>query len=234
MGDIKLFFIRHAFSCGNYKNTKSIFGYISNLFVSDPHLSDLGKDQLRSHKQLISEYIKPHYVLSSSLLRAIQTAQGLFPEFTVNVSPYISETGIGLSNTPLKPSEQAKHLEDPDKVKYKYLGKEGDLDKLFLDKKSKYSRPNFKKFLKWLSMVLRNKIRNEPIRIAVVSHGNFIKKMLLDQKLVKSIGPIKNLCVIEIDLSKKDGGEDLVVVHNNPNFIKFGGIPYPKAKAINC
>jgi broad specificity phosphatase PhoE len=232
MSDIKLFFIRHAFSCGNYKNTKSIFGYISNLFVSDPHLSDLGKDQITSHKHYISNIIKPHYVISSSLLRAIQTAQGLFPEFTVHVSPYISETGFGLSNAPVKPSDQSKYLDDPSKVKYLYLGKGDDLDKLYSARKSKYLRPDFQKFLKWLSRVSRKKTENGPIRIAVVSHGNFIKKMLLDQKLVKSIGPIKNLCVAEIQLSRGQDGDLVISSKSHP--IIFEGIPYPKANSNNC
>ena len=138
MGSIKLFFIRHGFSIANYASKKKgIIGKIGNTFTLDPPLSDMGVKDLKTYRNVITKDITPDYVFSSSLLRAIQTAQLLFPEHVVNVAPYIGEHGFGLSSVPSRPSIQLQKLK-PDMVKYLYLGKGDSLDILFSNRKQKY------------------------------------------------------------------------------------------------
>jgi hypothetical protein len=157
---IKLFFIRHAFSCANYKSLEGLFQKLCNCFRTDPQLADIGIRDLELYRTTVRKDVNPDYVFSSSLLRAIQTAQILFPEAIVNVAPYIGEHGIGWSSVPRPPSEQLRYL-NPEKVKYLYLGREVAkdeskelLDYAFQSRKDKYRETSFKKFIKGLSVLI--------------------------------------------------------------------------------
>jgi broad specificity phosphatase PhoE len=244
---IKLFFIRHAFSCANYKSLKSNIESLLNSFRLDPHLADIGIRDLQRYRNTIRKDINPDYVFSSGLLRAIQTAQILFPESTVNVAPYIGEHGISLGSTPSKPSEQLRYL-NPNKVKYLYLGKQdrnNNLDRLFKNRKPRYCKPNFQKFLNWLK---RRITLDKDLSIVVVGHSNFMRHMLNDLGMSNSSEKIMNAGVIEMSLSKEGRGfvpytkgckpienVNKEVSYKYPCYgIKFRGIPNPQCKVMNC
>jgi len=212
-GHIKLFFIRHGFSCANYSNRKSLIPIHSIML--DPQLSNAGIKDLKQYKNQYN-FIKPDYVFSSNLLRAIQTAQYLFPDKKVYVSPYIGEHGIGRDNRPSKPSMQRKYLPNADNVVYAYLGEGGgkrstelELDKKFDSRLSDYDIPNFRKFLDWLNTKIPP---GKDITIVVVGHSNFMRKMMIEKgildpnvhKLKNSQGgKIRNAGVVEINLCRR-------------------------------
>ena len=242
---IKLFFIRHGFSCANYKSLQSIFELVCNSFRLDPHLADIGIKDLERYRNIIRKDINPDYVFSSSLLRAIHTAQILFPESTVNVAPYIGEHGISLGSIPSKPSEQLRYL-NPDKVKYLYLGKEhriNTLDTLFKNRKPRYCKPSFQKFLKWLKK--RISLDKDLTTIVVVGHSNFMRHMLNDLGMSNSSEKIMNAGIIEMSLSENfipytKGCKPIENVNKKGSYkypcygIKFRGIPNPQCKVMNC
>lgn len=253
---IKLFFIRHAFSCANYHNRKkSLIKH--HIFIRDPKLSNVGVDDLIGYKSEIDKLISnPTYVLSSNLLRAIQTARILFPEKTVIASPYIGENGFGLDNKPSAPSNQLKYVSNVD---YKYLDEGGgklvgELDRLFKNRSKDYDKPDFGKFLKWLGRVVLQKDDRE-VNLVVVGHSNFMRKFLIDEKMAekKIKGKPRNAAVVEINLCKgedgviypyKEGcppiksfGED-GVIYNYPCYgIRLIGIVEPDVRSgriVNC
>jgi broad specificity phosphatase PhoE len=196
-------------------------GILYSTVTLDPRLTNIGIEDLKLHRNLITENINPDYIFSSGLLRAIQTAQILFPNSVINVAPHLLEHGFRKANFPSQPSLQLKHL-NQDKVKYKYLGKGNNLDKLFQNRKRQYDRSDFKKFLKWLQ---KRVDLNKNLNIAVVGHGNFIKQLLSNSGM--SMKEIKNAMVVEIILCVTDKG---LVFSQDPFRIKFSGITEPDRK----
>lgn len=228
-GHVKLFFIRHGFSCANYYKHKNLaMGIIYSSITLDPHLTDIGIEDLEKHRNQITQNINPHYVFSSGLLRAIQTAQILFPESVVNVAPHLLEHGYRKANFPSKPSVQLKYL-DVNKIKYLYLGRGNNLDKLFQNRKKKYDRSDFKKFLKW---IYERVDLTKKLNIAVVGHGNFIKEMLTDLGMSRH-KEIKNAMVFEITLCNTGKGFT-PTTHGVCCRVKFSGITEPDRKSFNC
>jgi len=209
---VKLFFIRHGLSCSNYGRE-----HVRDWELSDPFLSDVGIGDLEGYRKVIHQnHIRPDYVFSSSLLRAIQTAQILFPDKVVNVSPHINETHtVELpENEPSKPSRQLKYL-NHEHVKYLYLGSGAeDLDTLFHNRNKHYDTSDFEKFLKWLTYKLKISLNTKKrLTIAVVGHGNFMQNMLINKNMFidekdkekrKKLAPW-NAAIVEMNLCKKSG-----------------------------
>ena len=253
---IKLFFIRHGFSCANYhKRKKSLIKH--HIFIRDPKLTNVGIDDLTNYKSKIDKLIpNPTYVLSSNLLRSIQTARLLFPEKNVIVSPYIGETGFGLDNKPSAPSNQLRYVSN---VNYKYLDESGEksvseLDRLFKNRSKDYDKPDFGKFLKWLDRVVLEKGDGD-VNLVVVGHSNFMRKFLIDEKMAekKIKGKPRNAGVVEINLCKGENGviyqykegcpaiksfEDEGVIYNYPCYgVRLIGIEEPDVRGgriVNC
>jgi len=206
---VKLFFIRHGLSCSQYGRGKK-----KNWHLQDPFLSDIGIEALKNYQNVIVENgIKPDYVFSSNLLRAMQTAQILFPDKMVNISPYIGEMSPhGLENVPTAPSRQLKYLKG-DKVRYLYLEGIDDLDELFNNRDEDIDKPDFEKFLKWLTPKLQLSLENKDLTIAVVGHSNFMQKMLISYKMLTVEEDFEkdkkrwpwNAAVVEITLVKRPG-----------------------------
>jgi broad specificity phosphatase PhoE len=183
---INLYFVRHGYSCANYKKdiAKNILQKIKFLFSKpkDPHLSDKGIKDLKIYKEKVDNKIpKPDLIFSSYLLRAMQTASYLFPKRTIRVAPYIGEIGYGKDNIPNKPSIQYREFnierhKNRSIVVYPYLGEKGfeknknkrlnHLDDLFKKTKIKVGQPinDFQKFLVWLNRYIKNSSRENSSR----------------------------------------------------------------------
>ena len=253
IGHIKMFFIRHAFSCANYhKRNRSIIKH--HIFIHDPILSNIGEEDLIRYKPIIRKVIpNPTYVLSSNLLRAMQTARILFPKRKIIVCPYIGENGFGLDNKPSKPSNQLKYVSNVD---YRYLGGDeqtSDLDRLFKNRKKEYDKPDFGKFIEWFDrVVLNGEVKD--INIVVVGHSNFMRKFMIDEKMAekKIKGKPRNAGVIEINLCRGENGKISVykegcppiksfekesVIDNYPCYgVRLIGVEEPniKERKVNC
>jgi broad specificity phosphatase PhoE len=212
-GHIKLFFIRHAFSCANFSHRKSP---LLHTLIHDPKLASAGIEDIQAYRKQFAS-IKPEYVFSSNLLRAIQTAEFLFPNNKIYVSPYIGESGLGRDNKPSKPTTQRKNIKDSNNVVYAYLGEGSgirlsgeELDKRFEARKADVDVPNFGNFLTWLNTKIPP---GKDISIAVVGHSDFMRKMMIERRMAsKDVhklkndkgGKIRNGGVVEINLCHRD------------------------------
>lgn len=196
--NIELYFIRHGFSCANYykrvsKAEKNMFS-LNKLYalIKDPVVTESGLKALRSInvQNIIGD--KPLFILSSPLIRAIQTATTLFPNDKIYVAPYIGEKAgsnfsIGRDNTPDPPGIQLQKLKKKNII-YSYIdGTPQDtidqLNQKFKNKGGeKLTQPDFNKFIAWLhNFLLQNNIHNHnTVKIVVVSHSNFMRKILVD------------------------------------------------------
>lgn len=104
---IKLLFIRHGFSCANMMKASGRWGRFKKAFVQDPPLTNRGiKDITAIQPTVEKELGVPDIVLSSTLLRAQQTANFLFPTKTVIVAPFIKELGSTYDNKANTPNIQ--------------------------------------------------------------------------------------------------------------------------------
>jgi broad specificity phosphatase PhoE len=227
---INLYFIRHGYSCANYKKdiARNFLEKLIFFFTKpkDPHLTDKGIEDLKNYKKRLCDKIpKPDIIFSSYLLRAMQTASYLFPNRKINIAPHVGEIGYGRDNTPNKPSIQYKNFrternKNRSILLYPYLGEKkfetdkkrrlNDLDNLFKNYKIKVDKPinDFKKFLIWFNQYIQNsskKINN----IVVVSHGNYMKKLFrsLNIDINKDVNnKPNNASIIKIVLKRDNQG----------------------------
>lgn len=185
---VEIYFIRHGFSCANAKKAYGLFHQkISRFKEYDPQLTSYAQEQIRRlQPQLSKQGFSPDIVFSSVLLRAIQTAHNLFPYNNVYVAPYIKELGFTYDNTPIIPEEQMVKINDNKKIRYDFVYSKNR--KRGLAKWKKAQEIDYSKFLDWLANTaiptiekidenLQRK-RGKLLRIAVVTHGHFMKKYL--------------------------------------------------------
>ena len=92
-----LYLIRHGLSCSNILSYSSIALRSVNVMNKDPLLSVKGVEQSTKCGKFLSGKIpKIDLVFSSALIRAIETSCCIFPDNTINVSPYICEENCSL------------------------------------------------------------------------------------------------------------------------------------------
>ncbi len=251
-GKIQLFFIRHGFSCSNYfkrrfkiKKTKKDYAYGAYAMIPDPEVSNQGLADLMRARPYLNIPNKPSIVLSSTLLRAMETAKVLFPEYKVYSVPYIGETaGVVTTpdNEPTKPSEQNQVMRNLTQgqrhVIYSYLDERSDypmdmgsLDREFSRRGKSLSKPDFDKFLRWLEKWLptakewNERYENRKFTIVVVGHSNFMRKFMQKEGMFNSQNSNKedkpqNAAVVEVNLCSK-GGKLVPYVKNCPQINTF-------------
>ena len=105
---ITVFLIRHGLSCCNILHHDQIkYLAYANTFRQDPYLTEIGKKQSTRGSKYIENKLPPiDIVLSSPLIRAIETALYMFPENEIDVTPYICESNKSLENRPLSVKKQ--------------------------------------------------------------------------------------------------------------------------------
>ena len=106
---VRIMFIRHGFSCANMLKETGMLSNISKAFLYDPPLTNHAIRDITSVRNGVQKKLgRPDVVFASTLLRAQQTANFLFPDQTVFVAPYIKELGSTLDNKPNTPDIQKK------------------------------------------------------------------------------------------------------------------------------
>lgn len=188
---VELLLTRHGVSCANLvKYWPSSKNRLPHRIMKDPMLCEAGKKLSASFKPEIAQKIKnltkdpwtdkPDAILSSVLVRAIETAINMYGH-PVHVVPYIRETG-GFAGVESKdnqfktPEVQVERLSkryaSSFSVNYQYAQEfgfkpEGDWKKFmyFLEKS----------FLPDL-IRSKNKQSGEPIVLAIVTHSNFMNE----------------------------------------------------------
>jgi broad specificity phosphatase PhoE len=186
-----IYWVRHGLSCANVV-------YLTRKLYLDPDLTYLGYKQLIDTRRKIKELrLKFDYVFCSNLSRAIQSCLILtqkpeiickmFNKFifkkedlpcddnlpkvekkTINISPYIKESGFGRDNNPISPE---KFL-----IKYKDLlnSKSKMIDIKVINSKEWSNEPSLLKFIKNIEMI--GDINNK--NILAVSHTHTISKLI--------------------------------------------------------
>lgn len=205
---VEVYLVRHGYSIANrfmtpdeenYYLLEKTKGGLGKLNEPDPSLTRTGVLQSKDASQNSSiRNINPHYIFSSVLCRAQQTALFMFPiEQNVIVAPYLKEENntadISFVNTDNKPFEdiytqyEKRHNlltnQEINRLVYsKNVLKEGEC---LYNKNAREEPGEITSFLKnFLHPFLRDSIKptqgieNEPIRVAVVCHGGIIRNFL--------------------------------------------------------
>lgn len=150
-------FYRHGESEANVTQHQMKCGDIRHLLMRDPVLT---KDGI--HKCIESQKDAPDVdiILSSQLLRAIQTALYTYPKKFVHVVPFLNELGSGLDNSPLDNIHQKDILKN-DFYRVEYT-----------------SNQNEKDFLTYLKAHILPRFNKETVTVAMFTHSRFMKKYL--------------------------------------------------------
>ena len=160
------YMIRHGLSCGNILYHPDIKLVPLNSFYRDPYLTQKGVEQSTKCSEYIeSKLPKIDIVLSSSLIRAIETGLCMFPNNIVEVAPYICESVKTLENMPHDYKIQSKRLQE--KVKSNERVKH-------CTQKKGLHESNLKNFVSYL-------LENYDVidkEIAVITHSNFMMKII--------------------------------------------------------
>lgn len=200
--DIKvtIYFIRHGFSCANSLQNYGWKGRIQKAIDPrgfDPELTYYAINQIRNERKNITKIIggDPDIVISSILLRAIQTGRYLFPKNKIVVAPFLKEFGFGVDNIPSNPK---KHIEkDPN------LRKNVIYDLVLSGNKFKSwtKKDDYNKFMyEWLPEFLRYILQEQPrikykhgIKIAIIGHSGFMKKYIqsVEKDTINNIGIVE-------------------------------------------
>lgn len=185
---VKIYWIRHGFSCSNaeyYVEDRSIKRLIRN---SNPRLADLGVQQCETAQLVLPRdfWDDIDYFCSSVLLRSIETAHRIFPsDKPFHILPYCHEISHKIKN----------HMDSyMYKIEDRRRGKEY---KEVCNRVVDYSKHKVNKFDRTISWDYIDKNDNDffiastgkfnefvlsefpdDTKIAVVSHGNFMLRML--------------------------------------------------------
>ena len=100
---VKVYFIRHGESEANVAQHQQTCGVLKHLFMKDPGLTKHG---INTCQICARDAPVVDIVLSSQLMRAIQTALYTYPTRFIQIVPFLNELGGGLDNSPLNPEEQ--------------------------------------------------------------------------------------------------------------------------------
>lgn len=168
---ITFYFIRHGFSC-----TNAIYEYApwyyqhKRYFYLDPVLTKYGREQSLLAANIVNDV---DLVLSSGLMRSIETGLYMFPNHTVHVIPYIAENVPGWGNYSNSIDEQKKYLGPLEpRVNYDAI----------VENPSTANISDFSQFLKWIKTLLKTSdiIPKDAkhLKIAVMTHSNFMMSSL--------------------------------------------------------
>ncbi len=173
-----LLLMRHAESVNNRCWYCKLF-----LGMRDPPLSPRGEAQARAAgDDLRARGVRVDVVLSSHLLRAIQTAALAFPDATVHVAPRIGEVtftgrscywGPGICATPRADQRSYLGPEISSRVDWSYVGgDDGENSDEALG-----GKPDWGAFATWLAG--HEELTPANGTVAIVSHGTFLEKQPL-------------------------------------------------------
>lgn len=168
---LNLFFIRHGFAYNNaISKLTGIYCPLHKL-CKDPSLTEFGK--ITSSKLADVLPFVPDLILSSVLLRSIETALYMFPQKSIVVVPHLSENLFGLDNMVSTIDRHKIILGNQfDRVDYQFVQNKTNPNYF-----SNHSQlPSFEKFLHWLAenIAILPQIHSPEINIAIVTHSYFM------------------------------------------------------------
>tara|TARA_B100001996_G_scaffold311655_1_gene253622 strand:- start:326 stop:856 length:531 start_codon:yes stop_codon:yes gene_type:complete len=155
---VTIHYIRHAESDANVLQHQMVCGDIRHLFLRDPGLSKTGENTTKNLHQALPPV---DIVLSSQLLRAIQTALYSYPKRFIHTIPILNELGGGLDNIPYDIDEQKNILKEDF---HRVIFTDNDNERNVFAYIKKYILPRFK--------------NKDALAIAIFTHSRFMKKHL--------------------------------------------------------
>lgn len=196
---VELVITRHALSCANIVSewpadtsgsswfSNPMKAAAPNRYVADPILAAAGAAGSKKMASWIAKHhneVKPDAVLSSVLVRAVETAILQYPGMPINVVPHIREAGFdfrgrseGLDNLPDSHDIQMEKLQKaiPD-VTLPSIIMEHASDEVVRSEKGNWD--DFKIFLATVFLpdyIAKNAVVDNKIVLAVVTHSMFMK-----------------------------------------------------------
>jgi len=162
-----------------------------NALRQDPFLTHIGIKQC-DRASLYIEKILPSIdiVLTSPLIRAIQTGLHMFPDHDINICPYICESNKSLENKPYSVNYQRKRLRNINKYEKVY----------YPDKNDGLNETDLTTFICYLCKHYSNAINDSSKNIAIVTHSNF----LMDILKIKTRMNNNAIYEVKIDTNIKD------------------------------
>lgn len=203
-----LFFIRHGHSCANLSRELDFLGFLHDIAPNAP-LDLLGMKQASHlHDRLqhppppeagyypLYDLNQVDLVVSSELLRAVETAMLIFQGRTdpIEVVPYLSECRFFLAkqlnldpeNQPDSPRVTLEKIEMLKKAFPTWFSQTPEVS-YDIRGKGDPTSSNHENFLTFLPHLFRHVIRKHPekrhYRIALVTHGLFMEKLLFGYPL---------------------------------------------------
>jgi broad specificity phosphatase PhoE len=152
---MKIYLIRHA---------QAMHNVTGNTGLLDPEITELGKQQCLNKKE---NYLDVNMVISSTATRTLQTTSLLFKNIPTFATDLLLEYNTGASCN-------CRHSLSQKKIQYKnidftiYLVEELQKEITWADGEARA-----KKLIELL-----NKIKNNNIVLALVSHANFIRNIM--------------------------------------------------------
>lgn len=176
---VKIYFTRHGFSKSNeLQKHGNAFDQVKRLFYLDPPLTKRGTADLRAVAKS-PHLVKPDILLSSIMLRAMQTGLNLFPHFRGKLYPvpYLKEVGMTWGNQPMSPPEQRQKLGRlASRVDYRFVSEDGE----YWDRGVK--QIDFHKFLLWLEdhlpvLLKLNHLSShrKTVKVVIIGHSTFMR-----------------------------------------------------------
>lgn len=205
---VEVLFVRHGHGCHNalkyhtatIKYVVSI-GSMMHCLYPDPPLTDCGIANSRANGLELNDALnfrwnwKPQFVGSSSMIRAIETASSMFPNYEVFPLPFISENGNMPCNKPKPLTEQQAQLSNIS-INWKHVSKNIVLKdyRLKIEEasfstgghKTKWSKDDareaamYKEFRAFLGERIVPGLLNgnSTVKVVIVSHSAFMRTRL--------------------------------------------------------
>lgn len=221
---------RHGLSCANVLHQRTLTGVISQATIHDPDLTALGWRQAERTGKCLGKLRDSYDLVGASVMsRAIETAMGIWGgsgnPTTIHILPHVGERrqmfGLDKQNEPQRNLYALKTKMKAWKASHKVKGVK--LDYSYLDHIS--LGPSAKLFYNdVLPEIVRRLGKKKEIKIAIVSHGAFIRTNLALRKVLArdpSIGRpltcrdglLKGTCCDEDDGDAKTTFRDPAVSH---------------------
>jgi len=175
---VNVSFFRHGESQANIVQHEMKCGDIRHLFMRDPTLTESGKQKSVKSQETAPE---ADIIISSQLLRAIQTGLWTYPKRFIHVIPYLNELGGGRDNAP-HDKEQQKEILGNDF--YRVIFTESFPEVNFMIYLQKHILPRFKN-------------KKDTVNISMFTHSRFMKKYL---KMTLSELPNNSMVTREYEL----------------------------------
>lgn len=183
---VNILFVRHGLSCSNLLKEigtgSKLLRY--HTLYRDPPLTEIGIKESKNAGYLTKKYLESkryniNVVGSSGLIRAMQTGAHMFND-NVFVFPYISEISKLPTDIPMSIDKRSAFLSSNDE--------HTSTNVIDLNKGKyyeHYGESDYNKFLAWFGENLPNIVKNKDIipdelTIAIVTHGGFIKKQIIE------------------------------------------------------